>query len=45
MPTSLEELVEKAMTLPSESRAELADLLVQSLDSEGLSCIERMWVQ
>ena len=32
------------MSLPSESRARLADLLVESLDSEDLGDIERLWI-
>jgi hypothetical protein len=32
MPTTVEQLAEQAMTLPSESRARLADLLVKSLE-------------
>jgi len=43
MATTLEKLVEQAMTLPSESRALLADLLVESLDAEELGRIGRLW--
>jgi hypothetical protein len=32
------------MELPSQSRAELADRLVQSLDAEDLGNIEALWV-
>lgn len=32
------------MSLPGESRAKLADLLVQSLDVDGLSGVDRLWV-
>lgn len=32
------------MNLPSESRAKLADLLVESLDADELGRIEQMWV-
>ena len=32
------------MALPSESRAQLADLLVESLDSEELGRIEQLWL-
>ncbi len=31
------------MTLPSESRAQLADLLVESLDASDLGRIDRLW--
>jgi Putative addiction module component len=43
MATTVEKLVEQALTLPSESRARLADLLVESLDAEDLGRIDRLW--
>ena len=43
MATTVEELVEQAMKLPSESRAQLADLLVESLEGDDLGLIERLW--
>ena len=43
MATSLERLAEQAMKLPGESRAWLADLLVESLDAEELGRIDRLW--
>lgn len=43
MPTTLEELAERAMSLPAESRARLADLLVESLQTGDLGSIDRMW--
>lgn len=43
MATTVEKLVEQAMTLPSESRARLADLLVESLDVDDLGRIDRLW--
>jgi hypothetical protein len=43
MATTVEKLVEQAMTLSSESRARLADLLVESLDSEELGRIDQLW--
>ena len=43
MATTVEQLVEQAMTLPSESRARLADLLVESLDADELGRIDRLW--
>ena len=44
MSTTVEQLAEQAMNLPSESRAKLADLLVESLDADELGRIEQMWV-
>lgn len=44
MATTLEELAESAMSLPPESRARLADLLVESLESGDLGTIDRMWI-
>jgi putative addiction module component (TIGR02574 family) len=44
MSTTVEQLAEQAMNLPPESRAKLADLLVESLDSDELGRIEQMWV-
>ena len=44
MSTTVEQLAEQAMNLPAESRAKLADLLVESLDADELGRIEQMWV-
>lgn len=44
MSTSVEQLAKQAMSLPSESRARLADLLVESLNGEDLGDIERLWI-
>jgi hypothetical protein len=44
MSTTVEQLAEQAMSLPAESRAQLADLLVESLDADELGRIEQMWV-
>jgi len=41
---TLEQVAEQAMALPSESRAQLADLLVESLDGEELGRIEQLWL-
>ena len=43
METTLEQLAEQAMCLPCESRAKLADLLVQSLDAGEFGLIDRLW--
>ena len=44
MATTVEELADEAMNLPAESRARLADLLVESLDANELGQIDRLWV-
>ncbi|MDQ1638012.1 MAG: hypothetical protein QOF62_1351 [Pyrinomonadaceae bacterium] len=44
MATNWEQLAEQAMDLPSESRARLADRLVESLAADELSAIDRLWV-
>jgi len=44
MSTIFEQLAEQAMNLPGESRARLADLLVESLDSAALGEIDRLWL-
>jgi hypothetical protein len=44
VPTTLEQLAEQAMNLPSESRARLADLLVESLDADALTDIDQLWL-
>ena len=44
METTVEQLAEQAMLLPSEARARLADLLVESLDGSDLGRIEELWI-
>ena len=44
MSTTVEQLVEQAMNLPDELRARLADLLVESLDADTLTQIDRLWL-
>lgn len=44
MARNIDELAEEAMNLPAESRARLADMLVESLDGNGLSPIDRLWI-
>lgn len=44
MNTSVEQLAEQALSLPVESRARLADLLVESLNTEELGQIEATWL-
>lgn len=44
MATNWEKLAEEAMSLSSESRAKLADRLVESLDVDDLSAIDQLWI-
>jgi putative addiction module component (TIGR02574 family) len=44
MATTIEQLAEQALKLPSESRAKLADLLVESLDVDELGEVDRSWM-
>ena len=44
MSSTVEQLVEQAMALPSESRARLADLLVESLEGDDLGSLEQLWL-
>jgi hypothetical protein len=44
MAQTLEQLAEQALALSSESRAQLADLLVESLDTNALGRIDEMWL-
>ena len=44
MAANFEDVAEQAMTLPPESRARLADLLVESLDADVLGCHDELWL-
>jgi hypothetical protein len=44
MGPTIEQLAQQALALPSESRARLADLLVESLEGDALGTIEQLWV-
>ena len=44
MAISVEELAKWAMDLSSEQRARLADELVESLDTEALSDLDKKWI-
>ena len=44
MAITWEQLAEQVMSLPTESRARLADLLVESLDADELGQIDCQWV-
>ena len=44
MAVTFEELAEQAMSLPLEDRARLADLLVESLDADGLGAHDELWL-
>lgn len=41
---SIEQLTEEMLSLPSESRALLADMLVESLEFDTDSAIQAVWV-
>jgi putative addiction module component (TIGR02574 family) len=43
MPLTLDQITEDAIKLPPESRALLADKLVQSLESEDTGQIQPLW--
>jgi putative addiction module component (TIGR02574 family) len=43
MSLTLDQITEEAMKLPADSKALLADKLVQSLESEDLDEIQRLW--
>jgi hypothetical protein len=44
MDARVEQLVTQAMALPGESRALLAELLVESLEADDIGPIERAWI-
>jgi hypothetical protein len=44
MAATIEELAEQAMSLPTEARARLAELLVESLDADELGPVDRLWL-
>jgi len=44
MPVTPEELAQKAMELSTEGRAELADLLIESLGAAQFGRIDRAWL-
>ena len=44
MDTSVEKLATQAMELPGESRARLAELLVESLEADDIGPIEKAWI-
>lgn len=44
MDPRVEQLVTEAMALSGESRAQLADLLVESLESDDIGPIDRAWI-
>ena len=41
---TFEQLAEQAMGLPSEARAQLADLLVESLEGDEIGRVEQLWL-
>ncbi len=44
MAMTVEQIAQEALALPSESRALLADKLVESLDTAALSSIDATWL-
>jgi len=44
MSTSIEQLLTQALALPGESRARLAELLVESLEANDIGPIEKAWI-
>ena len=44
MAANFEDVAEQAMTLPPDSRARLADLLVESLDTDVLGPHDELWL-
>jgi hypothetical protein len=44
MAATVEELAKKAMALPSELRAQLADLLVESLEADDIGEVQEAWI-
>ena len=44
MAASIEQLVTQAMELPGESRARLAELLVESLEADDIGPVEKTWL-
>jgi Flp pilus assembly protein CpaB len=44
MATSIEDLIKRAMKLPAEQRAQLADVLVESMDAEALTNLDKKWI-
>jgi putative addiction module component (TIGR02574 family) len=43
MPMTADEIEREALALPSEARARLADLLVESLDAAEANRIDELW--
>jgi putative addiction module component (TIGR02574 family) len=44
MPMTFDQLTQEALALSAESRAQLADKLVESLDTAELGEIDRLWI-
>lgn len=45
MSMTLEQLASEAMSLTSAERAQLAELLVESLDPEQVQQVQELWIQ
>ncbi|PYS69968.1 MAG: hypothetical protein DMF69_15180 [Acidobacteria bacterium] len=44
MATNIDDLTKQALALPGETRAQLADILVESLEAADLGHIQRLWL-
>lgn len=45
MMSTVEQITDEALALPSEARALLADRLMESLDSKEDGCVRQLWVK
>jgi hypothetical protein len=44
MGMTVEQLAKAAMSLPSQSRAELADFIVESLEGDEIGQVQEVWI-
>lgn len=44
MATTVEKLAQEAMSLPGELRAQLADMLVESLEADDIGEVQEAWL-
>ena len=45
MASTIEDLLKRALQLPVEERVQLANELVESLDAEALTQLDRKWIE